>query len=205
MPRTYKQNKEIKDQRKSEILSKSVELFAKLGFEQVTMDDIAKATKCSRTLLYHYFRSKDDLLLAHKKICEEKFVTKLKEYMEIYEPGEEFLKASNDFFIKMIFEGNVDSCYYLYLFTNGHFALNEANYKHKGEDKTLLNYLKKSFDKYASTRPNLNKKELTEQVKYYLMYIGSLALAHIKFPKTFSKAVDSDTVFYSFFSLYKGV
>lgn len=204
MPRTYKQNKEIKDQRKSEILSKSVELFAKFGFDQVTMDDIAKATKCSRTLLYHYFKSKDDLLLTHKKICENIFVDKLKEYVAAYEPGENFLKASNDFFIKMIYEGTVDSCYYLYLFTNGHFALNEESIKPTNGDKTLFNYLKKSFNIYAASKPNVNKKELFEQIKYYFMYIGSLAISHIKFPKTFSKPVDPDVVFYSFFSLNKG-
>lgn len=148
--------------------------------------------------------AKDDLLLAHKKICEDIFVTKLKEYVEAYEPGENFLKASNEFFIKMIYEGNVDSCYYLYLFTNGHFALNEADIKPKGGDKTLFNYLKKSFNVYALSKPNVDKKELIDQIKYYLMYIGSLAISHIKYPKTFGKPVDPDTVFYSFFSLNKG-
>ena len=142
MPRTYKQNKEIKDQRKGQILSKSVELFAKLGFEQVTMDDIAKATKCSRTLLYHYFRSKDDLLLAHKKICEDIFVSKLKEYMDVFEPGEEFLKASNDFFLKMIYEGNVDSvttCIYLQMVT---LLYTKRKSNQKVEIKLYLNSLK---------------------------------------------------------------
>lgn len=205
MPRTYKQNKEIKDQRKNEIMSKSVELFAKLGFEQVTMDDIAKATKCSRTLLYHYFRSKDDLLLAHKKLCEDTFVTKLKEYTETFEPGEEFLKVTNKFLIDLIYEGDADSCYYLYLFMNGHFVINEAEIKPKGEDKALLNHFKKSFEIYALNNPSINKRELLDQVKYYLMFVGTLSISHIKFPKTFSKPIDPDMVFYSFFSLNKGV
>lgn len=204
MPRTFKQNKEIKDQRKSDILSESVALFAKYGYNNVTMENIAKATKCSRTLLYHYFSSKDDLLLAHKKICEEIFVKKINELIKAYEPGKAFLKACNEFFINVIYKGTTDSCYYLYLFTNGHFHINEIGNKSNNKDKTLLNYIKTSFNVYCESKPNINKSELKDQIKYYLLFIGSLATSHIQYPKTFKERIDPDSLFYSFFSLRKG-
>ncbi len=41
-----------------------MELFLKRGFEETTLDDIAAAAEISRRSFFHYFASKEDLVLA---------------------------------------------------------------------------------------------------------------------------------------------
>jgi AcrR family transcriptional regulator len=43
----------------------AMELFLANGFEATTLDEIASAAGISRRTFFHYFESKDDLLLAH--------------------------------------------------------------------------------------------------------------------------------------------
>src|ERR1700756_1852097 len=43
----------------------AMELFVAHGFEATTLDEIAAVAGISRRTFFHYFRSKDDLLLAH--------------------------------------------------------------------------------------------------------------------------------------------
>lgn len=43
----------------------AMELFVANGFEATTLDEIAAVAGISRRTFFHYFRSKDDLLLAH--------------------------------------------------------------------------------------------------------------------------------------------
>jgi AcrR family transcriptional regulator len=43
----------------------AMELFVASGFEATTLDEIAAAAGISRRTFFHYFKSKDDLLLAH--------------------------------------------------------------------------------------------------------------------------------------------
>ena len=50
--------------RRRRILEGARTAFLKFGFERSSLADIAKGTGVSRTALYHYFPSKDDVLLA---------------------------------------------------------------------------------------------------------------------------------------------
>jgi AcrR family transcriptional regulator len=43
----------------------AIELFLANGFEATTLDEIAAAAGISRRTFFHYFKSKDDILLAH--------------------------------------------------------------------------------------------------------------------------------------------
>jgi AcrR family transcriptional regulator len=57
--------RERKRQQTRERLTKvAMELFLKRGFEETTLDDIAAAAEISRRSLFHYFASKEDLVLA---------------------------------------------------------------------------------------------------------------------------------------------
>ena len=47
---------------KSKILTKSKELFLKLGFKSITMDDIAQQMSCSKKTIYKYFANKEILV-----------------------------------------------------------------------------------------------------------------------------------------------
>lgn len=50
------------DVRRDELLATGLRLFAEHGFKATTIADIAAATDTAHGLVYHYFRSKDELL-----------------------------------------------------------------------------------------------------------------------------------------------
>lgn len=54
-------------------------LFEEHGYDSVTVDDIAAGCKKTRTCFYHYFKSKDDLMLYLSKNEEESYLKILKE------------------------------------------------------------------------------------------------------------------------------
>lgn len=55
---------EEKERRRSEILAAAEALYAKHGWDAVTMDQVARSARLSRALVYVYFRDKEDLLFA---------------------------------------------------------------------------------------------------------------------------------------------
>lgn len=55
---------EEKEQRRNEIIDAAEVVFARKGYEQATMEDIARAARLSRPLLYVYFKDKEDLHMA---------------------------------------------------------------------------------------------------------------------------------------------
>lgn len=52
------------DEKKHLILREAAQLFGGRGFESTTMNDVAEACGTSKSHLYHYFGSKEDLLFA---------------------------------------------------------------------------------------------------------------------------------------------
>jgi AcrR family transcriptional regulator len=52
------------DRRRTELVEAALKLFAEQGFRGTTIADIATATGTAHGLIYHYFRSKEDLLAA---------------------------------------------------------------------------------------------------------------------------------------------
>ena len=46
------------------ILEAGLDLFSRRGYEGASMDDIALELEATKGLLYHYFRSKQDILAA---------------------------------------------------------------------------------------------------------------------------------------------
>lgn len=61
MPRVRADDYDAKSQ---SILDSAAGLFAKVGYPNAKMQDIAKACGASKSMLYHYYPAKDDLLFA---------------------------------------------------------------------------------------------------------------------------------------------
>jgi TetR/AcrR family transcriptional regulator len=55
---------EEKERRRAEIVDAAERLYAEKGWDSVTMDQVAKAARLSRALLYVYFRDRDELQFA---------------------------------------------------------------------------------------------------------------------------------------------
>ncbi|MDX1640147.1 MAG: TetR/AcrR family transcriptional regulator [Balneolaceae bacterium] len=63
-PRTAKQNQEIREQTRQQIVDAAFELFANEGYAKTSISAVAKKAGISKGLIYHYFESKESILEA---------------------------------------------------------------------------------------------------------------------------------------------
>jgi AcrR family transcriptional regulator len=79
--------------RRREIAHAAARLFARKGFSETGMDDIAAALKVSKPALYHYVRSKGELLfLIHDELIEL-LTARLQEQLSAGQPPTSVLRA----------------------------------------------------------------------------------------------------------------
>jgi AcrR family transcriptional regulator len=62
MPRTKEQFEKIREETKGKILNSALELFARKGYSNTSISDIAKSAGVSKGLAYNYFDSKQKLI-----------------------------------------------------------------------------------------------------------------------------------------------
>lgn len=63
-PRTPEQNEEIRQQSRKQIIDAAFELFANEGYSHTSISAIARKASVSKGLIYHYFDSKESILVA---------------------------------------------------------------------------------------------------------------------------------------------
>jgi AcrR family transcriptional regulator len=86
MPRVQADDYGTKNQA---ILDSAAALFAKVGYPNAKMQDIAAACGATKSMLYHYFPTKDDLLSAMLTDHLEKLILSIKEPVSEHKPIEE--------------------------------------------------------------------------------------------------------------------
>jgi len=64
MPRRPEQFEELREKSREKILSAALELFANKGYDATSIESIAKKAGISKGLIYNYYDSKKDILLA---------------------------------------------------------------------------------------------------------------------------------------------
>lgn len=64
---------------KKKIIEKATEMFLKLGFKSVTMDDIANELGISKKTIYKYFKNKEELVEEGTEMVSNKIDTKIAE------------------------------------------------------------------------------------------------------------------------------
>ena len=123
MPRNKEANQKVKDERREQILSAALALFATKGLSATKITDIAQKTGMSQGLIYHYYKSKEEIFTwligsAMQKMNEaalnlEKLPVTAKEKIVMAIEG--LLKGFND---------NADTANYYFMITQT--ALSEA-------------------------------------------------------------------------------
>ena len=107
MPRTTEQFEQMRKEREDHILDAGLYLFATKGYESTSADAISAIVKCSHGLLYHYYKSKEELYQAvvekrvrpivHSLIADVDFNQKAKfVFIDITERFLKALKSVND-------------------------------------------------------------------------------------------------------------
>ena len=79
-----RRKKDEEDLRKEELLNLAYHFFLDKGFENFSMDDLAKKLGCARRSIYTYFKSKNDIYMAlyirNSKVKMEKILKELKNH-----------------------------------------------------------------------------------------------------------------------------
>ena len=84
-------NSEIEENKKEEIIKACEELYKQTSFKDITLKGIGEQGKFSRTSIYYYFQTKEEIFLALFKQEYEKWINDLE---EIYNENEELTKES---------------------------------------------------------------------------------------------------------------
>jgi AcrR family transcriptional regulator len=64
VPRTEEQTEQLREQRREQLLQAAQRVFSRKGFHAANVADVAAEAKVSQGTVYHYFDSKEELLLA---------------------------------------------------------------------------------------------------------------------------------------------
>lgn len=124
-PRTIEQNLKIKDERKEQILVNALKLFARRGLAATKINDIAEVSGFSQGLVYHYFKSKEELFMELvKKGLEESSQTLLQFEALPLEPLEKIRTIA-----RSAFEGlaHQDTAYYFVMMEQA--SMSESNHE----------------------------------------------------------------------------
>ncbi|MBP5694271.1 MAG: TetR/AcrR family transcriptional regulator [Bacilli bacterium] len=197
MPRTFKDNEKIKEERKNKILDISLRLFAGFGYENVSMDMIAKKAKCSHGLMYHYFKDKNEILKAHYDRIKDDLCKDVHKIMEENESGEKFLLAVLKLPIDYI-NKNIQSAYYIYLFADRLLDNFSTDILKSAFDKEVDKYFKDSFKKEFGVADISKNRNLFHNWLLYVSFIKSLAEDKIKYSKVLSKDFDYTNILLAF-------
>lgn len=143
VPRNVEQNQKIRDERKEQILESALKAFAQKGLASTKISDIAQQVGLSHGLIYHYFKSKDDIFTELIKTAIANSTNIFKYILEMDGTPLERIQNLTEVILTQAFQN--DGPYYFYLmiqaFTSE--AVPEAVKKIIFEDDqaNLINYL----------------------------------------------------------------
>ncbi len=89
MPRTEKQNKEIREKTRDKILQSALKLFADKGYNGTSIENISANAGISKGLAYNYFKSKEKIAEAILNKANEENAYLVNELKKVNEPKEQ--------------------------------------------------------------------------------------------------------------------
>lgn len=120
MPRSKEQFQKIKDARENQILESALYFFALRGYDGVSGDDITKNVGCSHGLLYHYFKSKEELFdCLLQRVIKVKYLEIIKD-VDIKQKPKFFVQDLLDAYINALNSPRTDYACTIYLVLNLH-------------------------------------------------------------------------------------
>jgi AcrR family transcriptional regulator len=133
-PRKREDNEKIREQASARLLQGALKVFAKHGYHASSMSEIATEAGVSKGLAYHYFASKEELLVSIAEQRLQQYLPLFKGLNEIVDPEERF-----NFLINFVSDELVQKTdelrFYnaLYLHADGVRAIGKAMQKYQAQ------------------------------------------------------------------------
>lgn len=153
------------DTKSRTILDSAAGLFAKVGYPNAKMQDIAQACGATKSMLYHYFPTKDDLLFAMLEDHLERLIASVEESVAVGSPIKDRFTA----FIETYAQKSAQS-------RRRHvIAMNDVKFLPKAQQTPLLALEKKVTNLVAGLLRELNPTLPADAYKpYTMMLLGML-------------------------------
>lgn len=163
-------NEEISLQRKDEIVNACEKLYKTMSFKEITIKDIAKETTFTRTSIYNYFETKEEIFLSLYE----------KEYIRWNEDLEAILKSIKKF-TKNSFANQIAKSLEKREMLLKLMAMNNYDMEENSRLDCLISFkiaytkVIKTFSKLLSKfNPLLNNKEINDIVYMFFPFIYAL-------------------------------
>jgi len=170
---------------KESLLQAALKVFATNGYHGSSVADIAKEAKVSKALFYHYFDSKNDLLVIFAKQRLEEWNPLIENLETIQDPKQRIVFLID--FVLSELESRSDwlrFLYMLYLSTEGIHAIQEAMQKYKTQFDRLLAAEQKLYKDLGYDDPEMEATYLRSLLQgislEYLLSGGNYPLQTMK-------------------------
>ena len=171
-----------KEELREKILDAARDLFAKDGYDNVSMRKIASEIEYSPTTIYLYFKDKTELL---NEICEKTFAKLIKEMSEIQREGDSPLSCLKQAMKKYVYFALEHPNHYMLTFTqpmpvdlHEEYSYDESNGKKAFE--TMATLVCESMESGELKKDDFMK---VSQVIWALGHgLATLLIAHTDFP-----------------------
>ncbi len=179
MPRTPEENDRIRRATTEQLLSTALSLFCEKGYYSTSIEDIAKQAEISKGLLYHYFKSKAEVLAALVEIRINDVLIVMNAATTKSTPAKQ---------IRYIAEGALEDVrrqpevfrFYLNLFTQPRLDPVVAKYTQK-----LMNEQARQFEVQTELFKALGVENPRMRSLYFSSTLQGIMLMYSTYPKSF--------------------
>lgn len=177
MPRNKEANQKVKDERREKILSSALSLFITKGLAATKISDIAERTGMSQGLVYHYFKSKEEIFIFLIDSAMQKMNEAALNLEKLPVSAKEKIVLAIDGLFKG-FETNAHTSSYYFLITQT--ALSEANPQEareiiRNQNDVKYNVMTRIFEE-GQRDGTVKKFASREMVTLFFSSINGLAL-----------------------------
>ncbi|NJO43614.1 MAG: TetR/AcrR family transcriptional regulator [Cyanobacteria bacterium CRU_2_1] len=179
MPRTPAENDRIRRATTEHILATALSLFCEKGYHSTSIEEIAKQAEISKGLLYHYFKSKEDVLAALVD-------SRINDVLVVMNAAK--TKSTPAKQIRHIAEGALDDVqrqmevfrFYLNLFTQPKLDPVVAKYSQK-----LMDEQARQFEVQTEMFKKLGVQNPRQRSLYFSSTLQGIMLMYSTYPKNF--------------------
>lgn len=123
------------------IIDKSIQLFAKYGYDQIGMDFIALEANVSKITIYNHFSSKEELFKAVLIERENRFISEINSYIKKEDNPFEKIKSIFMFYHNWFNQEDFNGCLFInstYIFANKNESFRKIIRNKKSVTKELI-------------------------------------------------------------------